>query len=126
MMSEFREKIAVDLTDLRYCHVGAVRSIDVVRDTVVPAARNLKRTALSASRFRFFLSLCFEGEGRGEHIDLGGFFRCLDESEGLVEGFARAVDAVHRPHDEAGGVHAWRLGVPAERIFGGVNIGVPG
>ena len=55
MMSEFREKIAVDLTDLRRCHVGAIRSIDVVRDTVVPAARNLKRTTLRASRFRFFL-----------------------------------------------------------------------
>lgn len=33
LMSEFREKIAVDLTDLRRCHVGAIRSIDVVRDT---------------------------------------------------------------------------------------------
>ena len=50
------------------------------------------------------------GEGRGEHIYLGGFLRGLDESEGLVEGFARAVDAVHRPHDEAGGAHFFRGG----------------
>ena len=30
LMSEFREKIAVDLADLRCCHVGTIRSIDVV------------------------------------------------------------------------------------------------
>ena len=29
-MSEFREKIAVDLADLCRCHVGTIRSIDVV------------------------------------------------------------------------------------------------
>lgn len=33
LMSEFREKIAVDLADLRCCHVGTIRSIDVVCDT---------------------------------------------------------------------------------------------
>ena len=33
LMSEFREKIAVDLADLCRCHIGAIRSIDVVCDT---------------------------------------------------------------------------------------------
>ena len=46
MMSEFREKIAVDLTDLRRCHVGAIRSIDVVRDTAASGMSHHRLTVL--------------------------------------------------------------------------------
>ena len=47
LMSEFREKIAVDLADLRRCHVGAIRSIDVVCDT---AASGMSHHRLTDTR----------------------------------------------------------------------------
>ena len=46
LMSEFREKIAVDLADLRRCHVGAIRSIDVVCYTAPASVYHINESVL--------------------------------------------------------------------------------
>ena len=45
------------------------------------------------------------------HIDLGGLLGGLDQTEGLVEILARAVDAVQAPHHEPRRVHLFGRGL---------------
>ena len=67
MMSEFWEKIAVGIADLRRCHVGTIRSIDVVRDTD-------RRRILSKKRSSFAGHFCCVGAWRAH-----GASRCEAE-----------------------------------------------
>ena len=45
------------------------------------------------------------------HIDFGGFFSGLNETEGLVQILARAVNAVLAPDHQAGGEHLFSRGL---------------